>query len=159
MGDIKDKIFRNKKVMWAVTRAPRDNKFAPGVKKYSLDMEITPEEIAELKAAGVKIGDGAFDKKTIEVDGTLFLKNINKKELNSKGEKAPALEVVDADNNDVDVAIGNGSICDIKVSLIPTKTQTIIYLKKVRIKELVEYDAEDTSSNTKTAEEQDDEDF
>lgn len=133
-------IFIKGRVMWAKILEPQSSPKSRGKKSYKVDIEVSDKLIAGLKKAGVKIGEGQYDKKIREVDGVKYLIGVKRSEKTSKGNVAKKLPVINRAGQPVTQLVGHGSVCKIKVALIPVDGQTLMYLKAVQVLEHVIYE-------------------
>lgn len=137
MSDIKT-MFITGKCKWAKIQEPQASKFSKGNRNYSIDVEVTKEDIAKLKKHGIAIGDGRFDKKVKKEDGVMYME-FKRPELSSKGKKLDLL-VIDRAMKPIDALVGNGSTVKVKLSIIPYgEGEATVRLSAVQVIDLVEF--------------------
>lgn len=157
-------ILYNVPVKWASVQKP-NTQFEPA---WEVQAILTKEQAAELQAAAKKVNPKGIKIKK-EDDGTLyfrFKRSVARKDGNGNNEPPT---VVDAHKEPFTKMIGNGSICNIKYSLIPWNNKfgsgVTTDFKGIQVVEWVEYgdnedfDVVDKATENKDNASFDDEDF
>lgn len=143
---------------WAKVQSPV-NKYQSTEQQYELLVEVTDQQIEAIYKL-----EGSRNRKVREVEGLTgkFLK-FTRPVLSKAGKEMPPVKVTDADGNDTDALIGNGSKAKVTFTLIPTsKGTTIIRPNAVQILELVTFEkkeaveAEELTSETTVSNKKDD---
>lgn len=137
------------KCMWAKVHTPGINE-QYNISAYSIDLEVTDSMIAELTAAGMKIGTGQFDTKIKTVEGKRYISFKQQthtpavfkgKVLVTAPKELPKPRVLDAQRNDTEELIGNGSevLVLVGVSISPKFNRASFRLIAVQILKLEVY--------------------
>lgn len=123
-------ILKNCKVKWAKLIKPDEMSG-----KWSINLYVTSEQLAELKAQGIE--------PKVDKDGVPFVQAARKPKSN-KGTEIDPPRVVDADRKPFAKNIGNGSVCNVIVSIydwtFQKKEGKGVWLEAVQVVELKEYE-------------------
>lgn len=131
-------LYFTGKARWAKLYVP-DEKYGP---KYSIELQLDPENLAKYKAAGCmgnpsKDGEGYY---TFRRTKTMLTRKGQVKEFGPP-------KVLDKEGQPTTISIGNGSDVTIKVETYPTEKGVGTRLVSVRIDNLVEYNSGQSGSN------------
>jgi len=131
---------------WASFDQP-NTKFDP---VYTVDLHITDEEKALVEAEAKKLTDGqkgfkmpGFKK---QEDGLWKIK-VKQSFYDKDGAERPPIVVVDGAKHPLEASVGNGSVIRVIVNMRAVENKfgkfVTMYLNKVQVVELVEFDRED----------------
>lgn len=122
-------ILKNAKVKWAKLIHPDEMSG-----KWSIDLYLTPEQLAAVKAEGIE--------PKLDNEGVPCI-TAGRKPKSAKGTDIPPPRVVDINRQHFKGAIGNGSVCNVIVSFydwkFAGKTGRGTWLEAVQVIDLKEY--------------------
>lgn len=128
-------IVSNAKVRWAKVQKPED---AFGKDQWSIDVYPSAADAEKLRGAGLQLKDG---------EGGPFI-TAKRNAKSKKGNDISPPRVVDADKRPFGGLIGNGSTCNVIISVYPwtfgTRKGMGAWLEAVQVVDLVQYSPKDS---------------
>ena len=131
MSKNKTITLKDKEVQWAVVNHTH-NKFDSTEQEYSIDVILTEAEYAKLKKLGLQKELKNKNDKTF----VTFQKNV----LSSQGKELIKPPVFDKYGQPFEGSVGNGSICDVRISVFEYKPSKFSFkYDGLMVKDLVEF--------------------
>jgi len=131
MSKNKTITLKDKEVQWAFVNHTR-NKFDSTEQEYSIDVVLTEAEFNKLKKLGLQKGLKEKEGKTF----VTFQKNV----LSAQGKELIKPPVFNKYGQPHEGAVGNGSICDVRISVFEYKPSKFSFkYDGLMVKDLVEF--------------------
>ena len=109
---IKKIVIKNAKVKWAKVQEPALT-FDEDGKEYSLDLELSDNQIASLRKSGMS----PKTKEKVDADGTKYI-TFRKPTHSRQGKELVPLKIVDRNKKPFTELLGNGTVVNIVLCLL-----------------------------------------